>query len=410
MEYGCIGEKLGHSFSVSVHNELADYKYELKELSNTELDAFLYEKKFLGINVTIPYKERVIPHLQEIDGPAKKIGAVNTVINKDGALFGYNTDFFGMCELITHAGVSPQGKKAVILGTGGTSKTARAVLEELGAREIITVSRTAKSGAVSYDELYGEHGDAEIIINTTPVGMFPNINGMPVDISYFPRLSGVIDAVYNPLRTELVLAARERGIPAEGGLYMLVAQAVRASEIFLDKKYPSYECERVYKKILKDKENAVLIGMPASGKSTVGRILAEELGLPFLDSDTLIEEKIAMPIPEYFARYGEEKFRQCEAEVIAKLSGKSSLVIATGGGAVLWSENIKNLRKNGKIFFLDRPLSELLPTPNRPTASTKEDIERRYTERYEIYKSAADEHIYIKGEAKSVADEIGEKR
>ncbi len=408
MKYGCIGEHLAHSFSISVHNELGDYPYELCELGKEELDAFLTAKDFMGINVTIPYKESVIPYLDEIDDAARKIGAVNTIVNKDGKLFGYNTDFYGMCELFSHAAVSVKGKKAAILGTGGTSRTAMAVLLHLGASKIIKVSRIPADDAVSYSDFYKLHSDTEIIVNTTPVGMFPNLNAAPVDVSKFPKLSGVVDAVYNPLRTELVLTATERSIPAEGGLYMLVAQALRASEIFFNIKYPQDTCQKVFKKILSDKENTVLIGMPSSGKSTVGKILADKYALPLFDTDTLAEEKAGMTIPEYFSRFGENKFRECEAAVINELSIKSPAVIATGGGAVLRRENIKNLKKNGKIFFLDRPLSELMPTRDRPTASTKEEIERRYRERYEIYKGAADVHIFVKSDAKAVAELIGE--
>ncbi len=410
MEYACIGERLGHSFSAEVHSALGDYEYELCELSRDELGDFLEKRDFRAINVTIPYKEAVIPYLTEIDEAARAIGAVNTVVNKDGKLYGFNTDFYGMCRLIEHAGISVTKKKAVILGTGGTSKTAESVLRALGAGEIIKVSRTPTGSSASYAELYGEHSDAEIIINTTPVGMFPQASRSPVDISGFTRLSGVIDAVYNPQRSTLVLDALERGLRAEGGLYMLVAQAVSASEIFLDKKYPRGKCDRVYEEILRKKQNLVLIGMPSSGKTSVGELIAEELGLPFFDTDALIEEKISMSISEYFSRFGEEKFREREAEVIEEISAESAAVIATGGGAVLRRENIKNLKKNGKIFFLDRPLEELTPTSDRPTAMSKEAIERRYRERYDLYKSTADVHIFTKTDIKSTAEEVIKNR
>ena len=267
MKYGCIGEHLKHSFSKEIHNALADYEYEIREIERENLSSFAEKKDFLAINVTIPYKELIMPHMYYIDGHARSIGAVNTVVNRGGLLYGYNTDFYGMSMLIRHAGVEIEGKKVVILGTGGTSKTSLAVAEALGARKIIRVSRTAREDAISYEEIYLCHTDADVIINTTPSGMFPNIFDAPVDISKFPTLSGVIDAVYNPLRTPLILAAKERGIAAEGGLYMLVAQAVRASEIFIDTKYDESETERVYEKIKREKENVVLVGMPASGKA-----------------------------------------------------------------------------------------------------------------------------------------------
>ncbi len=408
MKYGCIGEKLGHSFSKEIHALLGDYPYILREIPKNELEEFMSRKDFLGINVTIPYKEAVIPYLYKIDGAARDIGAVNTVVNRDGKLYGYNTDFYGMSELFSHAGISPLGKKAAILGTGGTSKTAAAVLRSLGAHEILKISREKKDGVTTYAELYEKHNDTEIIVNTTPVGMFPSTEPAPIDISLFPKLEGVIDAVYNPLRTSLVGDAQRAGIRAEGGLYMLTAQAVRASEIFLDKKYEKTLCENIFKEVLAKRENTVLTGMPGSGKSTVGRLIAKRRAVPFFDTDELIEKKIKMPISEYFERFGEERFRELESEVIADLSSVTSAVIATGGGAVLRDENIRRLKKNGRIFFLDRGLSELIPTSTRPTANSREALKRRYLERYEIYKRTADVHISVNSDAASVADMIGE--
>ncbi|MBQ9084110.1 MAG: shikimate dehydrogenase, partial [Clostridia bacterium] len=250
MMYGCIGEVLKHSFSREIHMSLNDYPYELCELSRDELDGFMRSAGFKAINVTIPYKEIVIPYLHEIDEHARLIGAVNTIVNRDGRLYGYNTDFFGMTALLMHAGVTVCGKKVLILGSGGTAKTARAVAGSLGASEIITVGRQKRDGVIDYCEAYNSHTDAEVIINTTPVGMYPNAISSPIDISKFDRLSGVIDAIYNPLRTRLISDARERGIPAEGGLYMLVAQGVRASEIFLGVSYPEGTVDMIYQKIL----------------------------------------------------------------------------------------------------------------------------------------------------------------
>lgn len=393
MKYGCIGEHLGHSFSKEIHNALADYEYIIHEVAKDDLEAFAKRRDFLGINVTIPYKELIMPYLDEIDEAAKKIGAVNTVVNREGKLFGYNTDFYGMSMLVKHAGIEVFGKKVAILGGGGTSKTANAVFTSLGAKEIIRVSRTKSADTVTYDELYREHSDIEIIMNTTPVGMFPNTEGMPITLDSFERLSGVLDAVYNPLRTKLIEAAQERKIPASGGLYMLVAQAVRASEIFLGKDYPDGVLDAVYSKILSEKENIVLIGMPASGKSTVGKILSEKLARELVDSDSVIVENNRMAIPDIFERFGEAHFRILESEAIAEISKKTSAVIATGGGAILKGENIRRLRQNGRIYFLDRPLSSLIPTSDRPTASSKEMIEKRYNERYGIYSSVCDKKI-----------------
>ena len=406
MKYGCIGERLKHSFSKEIHNTLADYEYELREIEKEALSDFLLEKDFLAINVTIPYKEAIIPYLYEIDGHADEIGAVNTVVNRDGRLYGYNTDFYGLSRLIAHAGVEIQGKKVVILGTGGTSKTALAVSRARGAREVIRASRTARENAVSYGEVYERHIDAEVIINTTPVGMFPSVFDCPIDISRFDRLLGVIDAVYNPLRTELVLSARERGVSAEGGLYMLVAQAERASEIFIDTCYSDEVCDRVFNKVKRAKENVVLIGMPASGKSTVGALLAKKYSRELIDTDALIAEKAKKSIPEIFAEDGEAVFRDLESEVIREIAGRTGVIIATGGGAPLRPENMRELRKNGRIYFIDRPLGELIPTDDRPLSRTRGEIEKRYNERYAVYTAEADERISVSGDAASVAERI----
>ncbi len=406
MKYGCIGEHLSHSFSKEIHTALADYEYEIKEIERTNLSQFMEAHDFLAINVTIPYKELVIPHMYYIDSHAMEIGAVNTVVNKSGKLYGYNTDFFGMCGLISHAKIKIKGKKILILGTGGTSKTAAAVAEHLGACEIIKASRKTKDGAVSYDDVYTYHTDAEIVINTTPLGMYPDIYKSPLDISKFKNLSGVLDAIYNPLRSELVTDALKRGVPAEGGLYMLVAQGVRASEIFTDTDYPSYELDRVFNKILREKENIVLTGMPGSGKSTVGSILSKQLSRELIDTDALIEDKAKMKITDIFAKLGEVRFRELEAEVIKEASLKTGVIISTGGGAILRSDNVSSLKKNGRIYFIDRPVETLTPTDDRPLADTKEAIIKRYNERYSIYKSTADAVISAACDAECVAQKI----
>ena len=300
------------------------------------------------------------------------------------------------------------GKKAAILGSGGTSKTAAAVLTQKGAREILRVSRSGRDGAITYEELYEKHSDVEIIVNTTPVGMYPNIWDCPIDIDKFNNLVGVIDAVYNPLNTTLVKEARKRGIAAEGGLYMLVAQAMIASETFLDENGNSHPklIELMYNKIRADKENIVLVGMPASGKTTVGKILQKKLDKKFVDTDYIITQRIGMSIKDFFALHGEEKFRDIESQVIKELADKSSLIIATGGGAILREENISALKYNGKIFFIDRPIDKLMPTKSRPLASGKEAIEKRYNERYSIYCGCCDAKIAAEGESAEVAEKI----
>ena len=407
-EYGCIGEKLKHSFSKEIHNSLASYDYGIIEIPKEELDSFANKKEFKAINVTIPYKEMIIPYLYEIDARAREIGAVNTVVNRGGKLYGYNTDFYGMSALISRLGIDLNGKKVIILGTGGTSKTSLAVAKSLGAREIVRVSRSRRENAVTYEELYEKHSDADVIINTTPSGMFPNIFDTPVDLSRFSSLSGVVDAVYNPLRTPLILAAKKRKIAAEGGLYMLVAQAVRASEIFIDTKYEKNETDKVFDKIYKNKENIVLTGMPASGKSTVGRLIAEAMGREFIDTDEIIECDEGKKIPDIFKEYGEKYFRDAETRAIKKAASLCGKVIATGGGAILREENVDALRENGKIYFIDRPLADLIPTSDRPLSSDRVAIEKRYNERYAIYTRTADVRIDVDSDAKGVAAKIME--
>ena len=394
MHYGLIGEKLGHSFSAEIHQMLKSNPYAPVELSKDELDAFFAAKDFSAINVTIPYKTAVIPYLSYVDESANAIGAVNTVVNKNGELWGYNTDFYGLSALIVHAGIILQNKKVAILGTGGTSKTALAVAKSLGAKEVLLVSRNAGDGVITYQELTNFHTDIEVLINTTPVGMYPNTEATPVDISVFAKLSGVIDAIYNPLRTQLILDAQKRGIPAEGGLYMLVAQAVRASELFLNCTYAPDTAEHIYRSILSKTENIVLSGMPGAGKSTVGKLLAQELNRPFFDLDEEIVRRAGRSIPEIFATDGEATFRNFETEVLREvLANQKGIVLATGGGAVLRDENIDLLHRNGKICFLDRPLGALLPTSDRPLANSEDAIRRRYEERYERYCITADYRI-----------------
>ncbi len=397
-----------HSFSKEIHGKLADYEYEIKEIPKDGLDAFMRSRDFLGINVTIPYKELVIPYLDVIDASAKAIGAVNTVVNKGGKLFGYNTDFYGMCELFRHAGINPRGKRAAVLGTGGTSKTARAVLEALGAAEILSVSRTKSENCISYGELYESFSDTEIIVNTTPVGMFPNTENSPVFTERLPKLSGVIDAVYNPIRTELVLSALAGGIKAEGGLYMLVAQAVRASELFLEAAYPEGTLDKVYEEILASKENIVLIGMPSSGKSTLGKILSTVTGRDFFDTDSMVKENSGMEISDIFEKHGETYFRELETEAVRSAADKNSVIIATGGGAVLNRKNIKALQRNGRLVFLDRELSELIPTDDRPLSKDRAALEKRYFERLPIYRAAADFTVKVTGEPEALAEKIKE--
>lgn len=405
MEYGLIGEKLGHSFSKIIHNELFSYNYELKEIKPEEFDEFMRKADFKAINVTIPYKEMVMEYLDEISEKAKEIGAVNVVVNDDGKLIGYNTDFLGLKGLIQKNNIDLKDKKVLILGSGGTSKTALAVCRDLGAQQAFRVSRSGGNGLITYDE--AEKVNADIIINTTPCGMFPNIEGAAFNIDKFDGLSAVVDVVYNPLNTDLIVKAKAKGIKAVGGLYMLVAQAIFAAEKF-GFKVKEEDFERVYNKIFKEKQNLVLIGMPTSGKTTIGKILSEELGREFIDSDEEIVEKIGMSISEFFEKNGEAEFRKIEAQVIKEIALKQGAVIATGGGVILNKRNIELLKMNGKVIFLNRPLDMLLTSEDRPLSSDRELLKKRFEERHEIYKASADVEIIADSDIKTNVQKVKE--
>lgn len=406
MKYGLIGEHLKHSYSCEIHAQIADYEYELHEIPPSGLGGFLKKREFNAINVTIPYKQDVIPYLDEISDTAKRIGAVNTIVNRNGRLYGDNTDFAGMLALAKHIGVDMKGRKVLILGTGGASKTGHALAEYMGAQSVFYVSRSGKDGSITYEQAVTEHSDAQIIINATPVGMFPKQDGRPIDISAFPKLEGVIDAIYNPLRTNLILDAQERGIPAEGGLYMLSAQAVHASAVFRDIPLDESLVDKAFKSVKNDKQSIVLIGMPSSGKTTVGRILAEKCGKQLADTDEYIVRKIGMPISDFFAKHGEAEFRKIEKETVAELSATGGRIIATGGGAVLDTENVRALKQNGVLVFLDRRPENLIATDDRPLASRRSALEKLYAERYDIYCAAAELHIDANTTPEAEADAI----
>ncbi len=390
MDYGLIGGKLGHSFSKIIHNQIADYNYDLLELTQAGLVEFLTKKEFKAVNVTLPYKQEVIPYLDDMSQAAKDIGAVNCIRNDNGKLVGHNTDFDGLMALVKYMGIDIKDKWVLILGTGGTSDTANAVCNALGAQRVIKVSRSGKDGSVTYEEALENCKGAEIIINTTPVGMYPNNYSHSIELTGFTNLEGVIDVVYNPLRTSLVSQALSVGVKAQGGLYMLVAQAVYASEFFTGREYDKTLIEKIYNNLLREKNNIVLTGMPSSGKSTIGGILAEKMGRDFIDTDKMVERKMKMPIKKIFESYGEAYFRNLETEAVKEASKHSGAIIATGGGVVLKEENIKALKQNGKIFFIDRDVENLVPTSSRPTALDKNAILKRYEERYDIYKTTAD--------------------
>jgi len=406
MQYGLIGEHLGHSYSVPIHKLISGEDYELREIAPADLGTFMTRKEFRAINVTIPYKQDVIPYLDEISDTAREIGAVNTIVNRDGRLYGTNTDAAGLQALIARVCPDIRGRKTLVLGTGGTSKTAVYTAKAMGAEPVIRVSRSAREDAVTYEEALRDHRDAEILINTTPCGMFPEAEDMPVDIAGFPALRGVVDVIYNPLRTKLVLAALRRGIPAEGGLYMLTAQAVRAAEEFRRIRYDEELTEKIYRRMARDKENIVLTGMPGSGKSAVSSILGARTGRDVIDTDRMIVEKAGMEITEIFRRYGEKHFRDLESEVIRKEAARAGVIISTGGGAILREENVDALRRNGRLVWLDRKPADLVPTDDRPLADSREKMTALYAAREPIYRATADERIAVTGSAADTASEI----
>ena len=390
MEYGCIGEKLRHSFSKEIHARIGAYGYELKELAPQDVEAFLREKDFKGINVTIPYKETVLPYLDEISDEARAVGAVNTIVNRDGKLCGYNTDVAGMTALVRRIGVSLAGKKVLVAGTGGTSKTAVAVAKALGANEVVRVSRTAREDAVTYAQATEQHADAAFLIYATPCGMFPHPFETPLDLSCFPALEGVADAVYNPLRTKLVLTAQSRGRAADGGLYMLVALAVESARLFFGKPFDEGLTDAIFRDVYREKRNLVLIGMPGSGKTTVGRLLAQRLNQPFTDTDELIRRREHRDAAAIIRERGEREFRQIESMVVCELALTNGSVIATGGGAVLLPNNVTALKMNGEVWFLERAVAELKTTADRPLSDNRDKLNALWDKREPVYRAAAD--------------------
>lgn len=385
LKCGLLGRKLGHSYSPAIHGMLSDYSYELFEREPEQLEDFLLHGDWNGINVTIPYKKSVLPYCRELSPLAKEIGSVNTIVRRpDGSLFGDNTDAYGFESLVKKSGIDVRGKKALVLGSGGASVTVVAVLKRLGAGSVTVISR---SGEDNYDNIQ-KHADAKIIVNTTPVGMFPNNGQSAVDLGTFPACEGVLDVVYNPARTAMLLQAEQRGIPHAGGLYMLVAQAKRSSEIFTGSSIPDSEIERIEKVLSAQMQNIILIGMPSSGKSTIAAALGEKLGRPVYEADALIEEEAGMDIPAIFAGHGEEYFRKLETQVLRKLGAMSGAIISTGGGSVTREENYAPLHQNGRMIWLLRDTDKLDKT-GRPV-SLRSDLNELYTQRQPMYARFAD--------------------
>ena len=400
MEYGLLGEKLGHSFSPQIHRDLAGYDYQLLPTPPEAVEDLFARRAFQGLNVTIPYKRTVMPLCDEIDPRAAAIGAVNTVVNRNGRLTGYNTDIDGFLYMARRAGMDMAGKKVVILGSGGTSRTARAAAGELGAREIITVSR---HGEDNYQNL-SRHADAQVLVNTTPVGMYPNWGQSPVSLESFPALEGVLDVVYNPLRTALLLQAEERGLPRSCGLPMLVAQAKRAAELFTGQNIDDSRTEAVLHGLREQLTSIVLIGMPGCGKTTVGRALAEKLGRTFVDLDGEIIRRAGTSIPEIFAREGEAGFRERESALVREFGERTGLVVSTGGGVVTRRENYIPLKQNGLLLHLRRDPAAL-PTDGRPLsqATAPEELWRR---RAPLYAAFADGEIDNNGTLAGTLEQI----
>lgn len=400
MKCGLLGAKLGHSYSPQIHSLLGDYAYRLFEKNPDELASFLNNSDFSGINVTIPYKSTVIPFCNELSPIAGRLGAVNVIVRcENGNLIGHNTDYFGFQTMLRRSELDVSGKKVLVLGTGGASKTAVAVLEDHGA-QVITISR---SGENNYSNLE-HHADTSVIVNTTPVGMFPNTGIAPVSLDTFPQLEGVLDVIYNPARTQLLLDAQRRGIVTMNGLLMLVAQAKEAAEWFTGKPIADSKIDEIYAHLRKQMENIVLIGMPGSGKTTVGQLLAAQLGKEFLDADALIEEKVGCTIPEIFETQGEDGFRKIETQVLREIGSLSGKVIATGGGCVTREENYPLLHQNGMIFCLERKLS-CLSTDGRPLSQTN-PLEELYRIRKPLYERFADHSIDNNRTAGEAAEEI----
>ena len=384
-QFGLIGERLGHSHSKTLHGFLADYSYELWPMPAEAVDGFMREGRFDGMNVTIPYKKTVIPYLAEIGDTARRIGAVNTIVRRpDGTLYGDNTDAYGMMEMASRAGIDFHGRKTLVLGSGGTCLTACDVVRENGGTAVVV----SRNGENNYENLY-LHRDASYIINTTPLGMYPHPHAQAVDLRDFPVLRGVLDVIYNPLRTQLMMQAEELGIPCEGGLSMLIYQGVLASEIFMGEQVAAERVVQAERALRRSVTNLVLIGMPGCGKSTIGKQLAHELDMPLVDIDAEIEKEAGMSIPEIFAKYGEIGFRKLESALVQRFGVRGGQVLVTGGGAVKDPLNRVYLRMNGYVAHIKRDIGKL-STDGRPLSQSSEALASMWQQREPMYNACSD--------------------
>lgn len=390
MRYGLIGEKLGHSFSKDIHERIADYTFDLIPLSKEEFKTFMEKKEFTALNVTIPYKKDVIPYLDEMDEHAKAIGAVNTIVNRDGKLKGYNTDFTGFLYMVKKHNVHMEGKKVLIIGNGGASAAIQAVVQHESAGSMVIVDVVPGNGAISYDEMFSSHLDAEIIINTSPIGMYPRIGNAPIDISMFHKCEAVLDVIYNPILTRLCFEAQEMDIKRVNGLEMLIAQAKQSVEFFLDKSIDDQIIDDIYQDMLRERCNIVLIGMPSAGKTTIGKMLENRMQKEFIDLDDIIIEKARKSIPEIFEESGEAGFRAIETEAAIEVSKLNNKIIATGGGTIKHKVNMDYLRQNGITIFIDRDVDKLISSdPNRPLSKSSDALAKMHAERLPLYQKYA---------------------
>lgn len=401
MQCGLVGKNLTHSYSKLIHGKLGSYKYELCSVCPQELENLIKSKNFIGLNVTMPYKKNVMKYCEELDGIAQKIGSVNTLAFENGALKGFNTDYFGLSYALNRSGISLKNKKVIIMGNGGVSATVQVLARDLGAREVLVCSSRSD---FNYKNIYGR-SDAEIIINATPVGMYPHSEEKLINITKFKNLSGFADLIYNPFYTRLMLDAKKMGADVCGGLAMLVAQAKASSEIFMKVKLKDDLIEKIIKEIYFKMANIVLIGMPGSGKTAIGKVLAEKIGKKFIDSDFEIEKLCGLSIPKIFEIKGESEFRKLENDILKKICQKTGAVLSVGGGAVLTQDAYEILKQNAEIYQIKRDLN-LLEMSGRPLSKSKAEVEKIYKKRKPIYEKFQNGAIENDGSIENAAQKI----